>query len=118
MRRSKDNRLQAGVLEGFRIACVVRKAVGLGKFLAGWMRLGGANDLDIVRRFLQHGGHLLTPPAEANHRDFDGSGFIHFKISTCSSPMRCFCSPQLRAKVVLVEVQKAVWSPARTPGER
>jgi hypothetical protein len=55
----------------------------IGKFLSCWIGLRGANDLDVVRRLLQHGGHLPAPPAEANHRDFDGSGFIHFKISTC-----------------------------------
>ena len=110
MRRGKDNGLHAGVLEGFRVAAVVRKAVSLGKFLSCWIGLRGANDLDVVRRLLQDGEHLPAPPAEANHRDFDGSGFIHFKISTCagldldlgrrrtaftlgrSSPMRIFCS--------------------------
>ena len=61
---------------------IVLEAVGLGKFLSCWIGLRGANDLYVVLCLLQHGGHLLAPPAEANHRDFDGSALIHLKIST------------------------------------
>ena len=84
MWRGKDDGLHARVLQRFNVAAVVRKTVGFGKLLAGRIGLRRANDLDVVRGLLQHGAHLLAPPAEADHRDFDGSGFFHFKISTCA----------------------------------
>src|SRR4029077_7472196 len=86
MRRGKDDGLHTGVLEGFHFAAVVPEALGFVKFLPCWVRLRGANDLYVILCLLQHGGHLLAPPAEANHRDFDGSAVIHLEISTWAAP--------------------------------
>jgi hypothetical protein len=47
MRRGKDNGLHAGVLEGFRVAAVVRKAVSLGKFLSCWMFTADAQAIGV-----------------------------------------------------------------------
>ena len=82
MWRGKDNGLDPRMLEGLRVTGVVPEAIGCREFLAGRIGLRGAGNLDIVLCLLQHGGHLLAPPAEANHRDVDGSALIHLEIST------------------------------------
>ena len=48
MRRSKDDGLHTGVLEGFRVASIVLEAVGLGKLLSSWTGIRGASNLNIV----------------------------------------------------------------------
>ncbi len=77
MRRGQDDGLHPGMPEGRLDAGMVREAIGGGELLPGRIGLGGADDLDILLRLLQHGGHLLAPPAEADHRDFDGVGLAH-----------------------------------------
>src|SRR5262249_53556584 len=85
MRRGKNDGLHTGVLEGLDFTAVVLEAVGFGKFLPRSIGLRGANDLYVALCLLQHRGHFLAPPAEADHRDFDGSALIHLKISTIRS---------------------------------
>src|SRR4029077_20041319 len=106
MRRGKDDGLHTGVLEGFHFAAVVLEALGFGKFLPCWVRLRGANDLYIVLCLLQHGGHLLAPPAEANHRDFDGAGLIHLDLN-----LRCLPVAN-RDGVTADESANLCWAPS------
>src|SRR2546430_718216 len=89
MRCRKDDRLQSGMPDGFLVAAIVREAVGFGELLAARIGLRGADDLDIALGLLEHGGHLLAPPAETDHRDFDGSGHAHLN----RSPSRCRLRP-------------------------
>ena len=79
---------------------IVLEAVGLGKFLSRWIGLRGANDLYIVLCLLQHGGHLLAPPAEANHRDFDGPGLVHLKISTSAGFDLDLCRLRIPSRLI------------------
>ena len=65
------------MLNGFLVAAVVPEVVGSGEFPAGRIGLRGADDLDVVPCLLQHRDHLLAPPAEADHGDFDGFGLSH-----------------------------------------
>ena len=78
-RLSQETRTAASFMAragtSFRVATIVLEAVGLGKFLSCWIGLRGANDLYIC-------GHLLAPPTEADHRDFDGAGLAYLAIST------------------------------------
>src|SRR4029079_5542697 len=70
VRRVKSDGLYTGVPEGLDCAAVVLEAVSFGKFLPCWIGLRAANDLYVALCLLQHRGHFLAPPAEANHRDF------------------------------------------------